>query len=511
MKSPKLSGMDRPRSSGGYGALRSSMEDYDPAPVMTYEQATAQAQRSYDKYRAKQKAFDEKYGGLEHPEQYYGYRQRSQELGRLQEECVKMVDLMRRHYREMDVEPLFTLSGPVEDPEPYQQQVSAMMSEMEDYIEASNGLPDPTALNQMQTNIVRLQAAIGDLPTEAPHEEVLLQVLGGNYYDNVTMGGTAAQIGLGLSGLDLPMDLRDLSYDLGHLRTTPWSQTAMDMLALLPVVGALKYTDEAVELAQAARRAGALAESADAADTARVGQRLSELGVNFVESARDGSRFMENGDEIAEITMRSGGRVFGNQDNILQEINSILGESVGPIQKLDWDESLGVDMWSPDVVKGMRNMEISRIPERFETATVYDLKGNVVLERTGNSSSVQFMENEVAQMTGGVLTHNHPNSSCFSPEDINMLRYGRLSEIRASTLQGVFRMQQPKIWNEEIGNLDRIREVYYRIDTEVSMPIYNQARMGMISFEHAETLSEIATVSLFCERHGIPFVFELSK
>ena len=77
---------------------------------------------------------------------------------------------MRRHYREMDVEPLFQISGTAGDLTPYQQQVSAMMSEMEDYIEASNGLPDPTALNQMQTNIVRLQAAIGDLPTEAPGE-----------------------------------------------------------------------------------------------------------------------------------------------------------------------------------------------------------------------------------------------------------------------------------------------------------------------------------------------------
>ena len=161
-----------PRSSGGYAALRSSMEDYDPAPVMTYEQATAQAQRSYDKYRAKQKAFDEKYGGLEHPEQYYGYRQRSQELGRLQEECVKMVDHMRSHYREMEVEPLFQMSGTAGDRTPYQQQVSAMMSEMEDYIEASNGLPDPTALNQMQTNIVRLQAAIGDLPGPITAEDL---------------------------------------------------------------------------------------------------------------------------------------------------------------------------------------------------------------------------------------------------------------------------------------------------------------------------------------------------
>ena len=125
---------------------------------------------------------------------------------------------------------------------------AALRSSMEDYIEASNGLPDPTALNQMQTNIVRLQSAIGDLPTEAPHEEVLLQVLGGNYYDNVTMGGTAAQIGLGLSGLDLPMDLRDLSYDLTHFREAGLVQTLLDAVGLIPGLGILKNADEVVTL-----------------------------------------------------------------------------------------------------------------------------------------------------------------------------------------------------------------------------------------------------------------------
>ena len=208
---------------------------------------------------------------------YYGWKQRGKELTALEERYGKMLERMNRSYMDMEVEPTFTFSGTAADVTPYQQQIDQMRGELEDYVAASNGLPDPNYVRQQQTNIARLKAALNTLPKEAQGEEALLQVLGGNYYDNVTVGGTAAQIGLGLAGLDLPMDLRDLFYDLTHLRTTPWQQTLLDALAILPVVGGMKYADEAVELVQTGRRAGALAEGAGAvADTARAGQRVAE-------------------------------------------------------------------------------------------------------------------------------------------------------------------------------------------------------------------------------------------
>ncbi len=40
------------------------------------------------------------------------------------------------------------------------------------------------------------------------------QVLLGNYTDKSTLLGTIIQIGAGLAGVDLPADLRDVTYDI---------------------------------------------------------------------------------------------------------------------------------------------------------------------------------------------------------------------------------------------------------------------------------------------------------
>jgi RHS repeat-associated protein len=72
------------------------------------------------------------------------------------------------------------------------------------------------------------------------------QVIKGNYSDSVTVIGTSGQIVLGFLNLDLPGDLRDITYDITNWEWS-WShagQTALDSAALLPIVGILKYGDE---------------------------------------------------------------------------------------------------------------------------------------------------------------------------------------------------------------------------------------------------------------------------
>ena len=88
------------------------------------------------------------------------------------------------------------------------------------------------------------------------------QILLGNYTDKVTLPGTAGQIVLGLLGLDLPLDIRDLSADiinwewsLGH-----FAQSVLDGLSVLPVIGMVKYTDE---IGTVAKNAGRAADAAD--------------------------------------------------------------------------------------------------------------------------------------------------------------------------------------------------------------------------------------------------------
>ena len=75
----------------------------------------------------------------------------------------------------------------------------------------------------------------------------LKQIILGNYTEDTNLLGTLGQVALGFLGLDLPADMRDLLYDITHWKLTPSHavQTILDAVALLPVVGSIKYSDEA--------------------------------------------------------------------------------------------------------------------------------------------------------------------------------------------------------------------------------------------------------------------------
>ena len=71
--------------------------------------------------------------------------------------------------------------------------------------------------------------------------------MGGNYYEgDPTLLGTAAQVALGLTGLDFAADIRDLTHDLTNWEWTPQhiGGTLLDAIGLLPVFGSLKFADE---------------------------------------------------------------------------------------------------------------------------------------------------------------------------------------------------------------------------------------------------------------------------
>ena len=80
----------------------------------------------------------------------------------------------------------------------------------------------------------------------------------GNYADDSNLLGTLGQIALGLLGLDLPADIRDIVYDITEFEMSPQHalQTLLDALALLPVVGGIKYIDEAGDTLKATVKHG---------------------------------------------------------------------------------------------------------------------------------------------------------------------------------------------------------------------------------------------------------------
>ncbi len=83
------------------------------------------------------------------------------------------------------------------------------------------------------------------------------QVVLGEYTDEVTALGTVVQLGAALTGVDLPADLRDLSANIVNWENS-WShvgKTALNTVGLLPLVGLIKYLDEAAAVAKNADEA----------------------------------------------------------------------------------------------------------------------------------------------------------------------------------------------------------------------------------------------------------------
>ena len=120
----------------------------------------------------------------------------------------------------------------------------------------------------------------------------LNQITLGNFSDDVTLLGTIGQIVLGLLDVDLWCDIRDLLADFDKLGTDEQvsiEQWVIDIIALLPVIGAVKYTDEVAVLFKQADKIG---------DSGKYIDELDEL----IKQADEFSDVGKNADEAGEVS-----------------------------------------------------------------------------------------------------------------------------------------------------------------------------------------------------------------
>ena len=91
----------------------------------------------------------------------------------------------------------------------------------------------------------------------------------GNFADEVTVLGVAGQFAMGFFDLDLPCDIRDIIADVRNLAKADdikWDMIAMlalDLIGVIPVIGALKYSDEIGTLFKNADKVSVVARSTD--------------------------------------------------------------------------------------------------------------------------------------------------------------------------------------------------------------------------------------------------------
>ena len=69
--------------------------------------------------------------------------------------------------------------------------------------------------------------------------------------------------------------------------------------------------------------------------------------------------------------------------------------------------------------------------DTIERAIIVGDDGNILVEKSGGVSEIEFTEAEMETMKGATLIHNHPSGSSFSPTDIKLADWSGLREMQA--------------------------------------------------------------------------------
>jgi len=207
------------------------------------------------------------------------------------------------------------------------------------------------------------------------------QVVLGNFTEDVTLLGTGIQIGLSFTGLDLPMDIRDIAADIIMWKWTRQHmlQTAIDVFAVLPVAGIVKYSDEVAILIK------------NSDEVASVLKNVDEVG-DIVKNSDKAASILKNVDEVGDIVK--------NSDEVASVLKNVDG--VGDIVK-NSDEVASVVKNADEVVEETIKKGVvvgkNNLPE-IGSKTGYKFKEGVDLDLRGTGNTYRDALNEAFKRTG---------------------------------------------------------------------------------------------------------------
>lgn len=143
-------------------------------------------------------------------------------------------------------------------------------------------------------------------------------VLGDYSDDNITVLSFIGNIITGFFDVDLPLDVRDIVYDVQH-----WGQGenfgvyfALDIVALLPIIGVIKYCKYADDVADGAKDLGKVIEAG--ADTGKTIDNITDArkNINKITDAVDDAKDLGKNKELLKELAESGVK-YTEEDVIL--------------------------------------------------------------------------------------------------------------------------------------------------------------------------------------------------
>ena len=228
----------------------------------------------------------------------------------------------------------------------------------------------------------------------------------GNFTDEVTVLGVGVQIVLGIFDLDLPCDIRDIIADVRNLAQADeikWDMIAMlalDLIGLIPVIGALKYSDEIGTLFKNADKVSVVARSTDGAGV--LAKHADEAGAWL-----HGGKVFRYSDETAEA-VASGEKLLKESQTVYESFADMMSPD-DAAKYLDFLENGSREGLTSAELAGVEKADVLLVSQKVGYEDVWDLRnaGDVLETSYGKSREIiqcntkDAAADELAKRIGG--------------------------------------------------------------------------------------------------------------
>jgi len=228
----------------------------------------------------------------------------------------------------------------------------------------------------------------------------------GNFTDEVTVLGVGVQIVLGIFDLDLPCDIRDIIADIKNLAETDrvrWDligMLALDLIGLIPVIGALKYSDEIGTLFKNADKVSVVARSTDGAGV--LAKHADEAGAWL-----HGGKVFRYSDETAEA-VASGEKLLKESQTVYESFADMMSPE-DAAKYLDFLENGSKEGLTSAELAGVEKADVLLVSQKVGYEDVWDLRnaGDVLETSYGKSREIiqcntkDAAADELAKRIGG--------------------------------------------------------------------------------------------------------------
>lgn len=234
-------------------------------------------------------------------------------------------------------------------------------------------------------------------------------ILGNYSEENVTVLSMGANVFASISGLDAALDIRDLAYDIQHIGEEEYivARLAVDTIALIPIIGMVKYfkyTDEVADgvktisnVADQVSDASKSAENmAEILATAKTADNLGEA----LDNAADASKTVDKVDTVADTVKHYPHKATTYEQYKGQEIAGVKYDS----KNIDYSTGESFEAVFP-IFNSKFDFKLN--PENFKsTASVHKAKANEALKEmveNDKNFAKQFSKKQLKQIKNGEL------------------------------------------------------------------------------------------------------------